>query len=173
MKINEFIEKCKGVKDINEVIEIKKYIPIVSKRTIARDALDRNMDDINGFIEIDNVSADVSFTMGVVCACTGLEYDDIVSDYDSLCEAQLMDKIIEKIGADYFHALQVLEQEKDAVLTRNSIEAQVARVANSLVEAIDGLSRKLEDSIGDFNINQVIPEGTDLSQLFNMLKTLK
>lgn len=170
MKVMEFIEKYK-----NEVsmFDVKRYLPLNAKRTIARDAIDINIDDVNGFIEIDEVVTDACFEMGIICEYAGLESDNVIADYDALNESGLMGIIISKIGQDYFNALQVLVKEKEAVLARNSIEAQVAKLIDSLTNTIESLSEKMDGAIGSFDMSKILPEGTNLNEMFEMLNKYK
>ena len=173
MKINEFIEKYNGVDKISDVIKIKRYISLNKKRMIARDAIDRNMSDIDGFITIDNIGADVSFVMNLIPLYTGLEVIDEIEDYDALCGSGLMTEIIKAVEADFNDARAILVAEREAVLAQNSIEAQVAKIANSLVTAINGLSGKFADAVGNFDMNKIVPEGTDVNELMELFKKYK
>jgi hypothetical protein len=58
MKINEFIEKLENNK---EVYPVTSYIPLQTKRIIARDALERNIDESDGFVNLDRTMADMYF----------------------------------------------------------------------------------------------------------------
>ena len=168
MKINEFIEKLENNK---EVYPVKSYIPFQSKRIIARDVLERFMDDSDGFIKIDNTMAYVHFYMNLICEYFGVEIEDAENDYDVLMSTGFA--LEGAIAQDIERAYKVFECEEKNLMTQNSIEAQVARVANSLVEAIDALSEKMSGAIDEFDMSQIVPEGTDVNELIGLLKKLK
>ena len=168
MKIKEFIEKLENNK---EVYPVKSYIPLQSKRVIARDALERAMDDADGFVSLDSTMAYVYLCMGLICEYFDVEFDDAENDYDALMSTGF--SLDGAVAKDMSRAYEVFEFEKKDLMARNSIESQVAKVANSLMIAIDALSEKMNGAIGDFDISQIVPEGTDINELFGMLKRLK
>lgn len=178
MKINEFLNNVNGktAEEIESMVIVRKYIPIQEKRMIARDILDRCMNDINGFVVIDNVDKSIYFTINSIAAYTNIEfsedYEDAIEEYDILVDSYWVKNFNDFIGADIDILWNVLLDEEKMLLTGNSIEAQVAKVANSLVNAVDVISDKINNSIGDFNMNQLIPEGTDVNKLMDMLKKL-
>ena len=180
MKIKEFIKNT----NINEVtlstdenIVSSKYIPVEKKRAIARDILDRCIDDMNGFVTVNEIDREIYFTVSALEGYTVLEfssdYASIVEEYDALYESGWLDVIPDLIGKDIKTLIEVLDHEEKTLLSRNSIEAQVANVANSLVRAIDGLSEKLEGVVGDFDMKKFIPEGTDVTELLDFISKLK
>lgn len=173
MKINEFIEKCKNVEKISNVIQFNKYIPLNQKRIFARDAIDKNMSEIDGFITIDNIGTDVSFAMNLIHEYTGLQVVDEIKDYDALCGSGLMTAILIEVEEDFNDARAILIEERNAVLAQNSIEAQVAKVTSSLVAAINSLSGKFVNAMDDFDIDKIIPEGANINELLDFARKYK
>ena len=179
MKIREFVENAKDkfIGNVEEMVLVNKYIPVQKKRILARDILDRCVDDADGFIVVDKFDKEIYFTVAALSEYTCLEfsndYDTILEEYDALCSAGYLDMLIEMIGLDFYRFEEVFRKEKDAILSRNSVEAQVAKVANSLVEAIDGLAEKLNGAIGDFDVSKIIPEGTNVTQIMDLFNKYK
>ena len=168
MKINEFIKKLENDK---EIYPVKNYIPLQIKRILARDALEKAMDDSDGFIKLDRTMADVYFAMNLIREYFDVEIEDIENDYEAIMAAGF--SFDDNIFKDICRAYKVFDYEEKDLMTQNSIEAQVAKVANSLVNAIDVLSEKMSGAIGDFDINQIVPEGTDVNEFIGMLNKLQ
>ena len=168
MKINEFLSNVndKNVSKIEEMVVVRKYVPIQEKRMVARDILDKCVDDVYGHIVVDEVDVSILFKVAQIKAYTCLEfsedYDEMIEEYDALCKDKWFYFFDELIGKDVTEFRVVMEREKDAMLSVNSIEAQVAKVAYSLVEAIN-----------NFDASKIIPEGTDLNQIMETLNKLK
>lgn len=180
MKINEFfdnIKKCNSIEEMEEMSVVRKYIPIQEKRMIARDILDRCVNDIDGFIVIDDVDKSIYFTIKSIAAYTKLEfsedYEEAIEEYDTIIKCYWLKRFHDFIGADIEVFWNVLLDEEKMILAGNSVEAQVAKVANSLVNAVDRISIKFENSIKDIDISKVIPEGTSFNELMEMLNKLK
>lgn len=173
MKIKELVEKYTGVEKISNIIKIKRYISLNQKRMLARDAIDRNMDDVDGFITIDNIGADVSFVMNLIPLYTGLEVVDEIDDYDALCGSGIMTEILKAVEKDFDDARAILVAEREAVLAQNSIEAQVARVTDRLTSVINGLSGKFAEVIDGYDVSKIMPEGTNVDELLELIKKYK
>lgn len=172
MKINEFIEKNFNTQEEFEAILARKYIPIQEKRMIARDILDRCIDDTDGFITFDEIDKSIYFVTHALSAYYDLEfssdYEELVIEYDALCECKyknehpMLEVLTILIGDDLKKLKKVVDKEQTAILSRNSVEAQVAKVANSLAEAIN-----------NFDVSKIIPAGTDLNKMMETLNKLK
>ena len=179
MKIKEFLENVKGktTEEIEAMIVVRKYIPIQEKRMVARDVLDRCVDDVDGFIAIDEIDRDMFFQIERVKAYTCLEfsenYDDMMNEFDAFCADRWFYILSELIGRDSHEFSRVMTYEKELLLKSNSIEAQIAKVTNSLIGAIDGLSNKIGNSIGEFDMTKILPEGTNMNELLEVLKKFK
>ena len=157
MKVKEFIEKLENNEEVNPV---KYYIPLQTKRAIVRDVLERNMDDNDGFIKLDRTMADVYFTMSLIGEYFDVEIEDVESDYEAIMAAGFsFDDVIFK---DVCRAYKVFDYEEKDLMAQNSIEAQVAKMVNSLTNAIS-----------NFDVSKLIPEGTDVNELMELLNKYK
>lgn len=169
MKIREFIEKDFNTQEEFETILVRKYIPIQEKRMIARDILDRCIDDTDGFITFDEIDKGIYCVTQALSAYCDLEfnsdYEALISEYDALCEYKykneypVLDVFTILIGDDLKKLKKVIDKEQDAILKRNCIEAQVAKVANALVSTVDEL-----------DVNKIVPDGTNMLEILEMLK---
>ena len=168
MKVIEFIENINnGIN--NEYVET--YIPFQTKRIIARDALERASDDIDGFISLDHTMANVYFYMNLAREYFGMETDDVESDYDALMSVGF--DLGNSVADDVSDAYKIFENEMKNLMAQNSVEAQMAKIVDSLVKTINRLSGKLEESIGDFNASDILPEGVDVMELLELIKKYK
>ena len=96
MTIREFIEIAGKEKNkkMSVILETKKYLPIAEKRVLAQQVIDACTEEQDGIIIIDSVTKYIIFTMTVIGAYTNLEFETL-DDYDALCEADLLNSVIE------------------------------------------------------------------------------
>lgn len=169
MKIKEFIEN-----EINVDVITTRYMPVMKKQEICREVLENCVENVNGFLTINKTKGEVLITMMALQYYTNLKcgkkFEAVVKDYDLLCINNKLKDLIFEIGEDFSVLMGVYEQESKIVLERNSVEAQVANVTNKLTQVIDDLKDKLVGAIGDYNLNDIIPEGTDMEALMDFVK---
>ena len=73
MKIREFIERInKEDFNLDILLEIKKYIPIMEKKKFAMDIIASCTDDVDGFITADRFKMNIYFNMMVLGLYTNL-----------------------------------------------------------------------------------------------------
>ena len=171
MRVQELVEKynIEGINlEIEKELDIKKYIPVMEKRKFATDVISLCMYDIDDYVCVNRFKKNIYFSMKLLSVYTNLDisddFDDIILEYDMLCESGLFDKIVDLID-DYVELYTIFENELDELLEENRIERQVAKVVNKINESIDIINGKIQD------IN--LPEGTDITQLLDMIKMLK
>lgn len=179
MKIYELIEslKNKSAKEIEDMAVVSRYVPISRKRIVARDILNKCIDDASGFIVIDGIDREVYFTMAVLqeytCAEVSTEYDVVLEEYDMLCVADVFETLVTLIGDDVAELLNVIDEEEKMILARNSIEAQVARAVNGFTETVAHVSDAMTSSLSNFDINKMLPQGTTLNDVVNLISKYK
>lgn len=182
MKINELIDRYKTDeffltdKDFMNKISVTSYIPIQEKRMIVRDILDKCMDDHDGFVTIDEVDKEIYLTLIMLREYHGLEisddYDSMVAEYDTLAKSGVLEWLRTDVR-DKQVLQDIMYQEQHAILARNSMGAQVAKVANALVGAIEGITNKFEGAINGLDVNKIIPDGVDVKQLMEFVSKYK
>ena len=171
MKVQELIEIMnKGKIDIKETLQIKKYIPVMDKQMFAMDVVAACTDEIDGFISVDRFKMGIYFDMQILKLYTNLEvafnFDDMVQQYDTLYENNMVTTLISYLEDEYDTTWTILEQKLDELLTQNSIEAQVVKIVNKLSQTIDTVG----DSLQQFDLGGMLPEGTNLLDMITMLK---
>ena len=178
MKIREFIEKMKeNGADISRTISAKMYIPVSDKMLMTKGILDECIDYERGFIKFDSIKKHLMFTFSVIEAHTELRFsnnfDEKVNEYDLLCENDLLDMIINTFKRDYDESRCILDMMCLDMLSESSIEASVAKVAQSVVENLDVFIGTLADKIEDLDVEKIIPKDLDLDKLQELLNRFK
>lgn len=174
MKVQELIKKINNKTfNMEKSLEIKEYIPIMDKKKFVMDIIAECTDDIDDFIAVDRFKMNIYFNMKVLGLYTNLEvaedFYDMIEQYDILCESGLLDIILAVFQDDYAAMCKVLDGMLDELLIQNSIEAQVVRIANKINNVIDMAVEKLDG----IDLNAILPEGTDINHLIEMINTLK
>lgn len=171
MKVSTFIENVKDRRfEVGKELEIKKYISIMKKKAFVMDVIAACTDDIDDFIAVDRFKMGIYFDMNMLKEYTNLEiesdFDEMIAQYDELCESGLLNKVIDLFKDEYVAMSAVLEDKIDEILIQNSIEAQVVKVANKIINTTDAIS--------SIDLSKIIPDGMDakelLSVFFNLLK---
>lgn len=170
MKINELVESIKNKDfEIEKALEVKKYIPVMEKKAFAMDVIAACTDDIDDFIAVDRFNMDIYFDMNMIKTYTNVEvdsdFDEMIEQYDALCEHGMLDKILELFENEYVEMSYILEGQIEELLVQNSMEAQVVRVVNRINNAIDAL--------GNIDVKSLFPEGTDMEAISNLIGMLK
>lgn len=174
MKVNELVEKINKDGKIpstvaKKLIEIK-YIPVMDKKKFVMDVIATCTDDVDNFIAVDRFKMNIYFDMRMVAAYTNLEiahsFDDMIGQYDVLCEHGLLRQIIALFETEYSAMKLVLEDVLEELLVQNSIDMRVVKIANKISDLIDSIG----DALGSFDVNSVLPEGTNIKELIDMFK---
>jgi hypothetical protein len=121
MNIFEFIKEATqpemAQETIQKIIKIR-HIPMEEKRDLAELTFNSVAQDHEGGIRIDTFFKNFMINMLMLFHYTDLEFTtgegpdwirQLMSEYDRLVEADLVDKIIAEIGSDYQDTLQVIE----------------------------------------------------------------
>ena len=174
MTVQELLKKINNKTfNLEKSLEIKKYIPIMNKKKFVMDVIATYTDDIDGLITVDRFNMYIYFDMKVLSLYTNLEisddFNEMIMQYDMLCESGMRDKIIILFENDYDILCALLEDELETLLIQNSIDTQVVKIANKINDIIDVISEKLSD----VDFNAILPEGTDMNKLIEMIDILR
>ena len=180
MTIEEFVNEFKSKKIINtkldpeavsnyirKELEVKDYVPFAEKRDLCANVLNAcNTKDSNGLVKVDSVSRYILFTIAIISKYTTLEFSsgkddeelDSLDEYDMLCQANLLDPILEVIGAEYVTCNNILNMMmSDVVANNNTIESVVGHTLGKISKSVDGLLGALTEKVEDMEL--------DLSQI--------
>jgi hypothetical protein len=174
MKIYEFVEQFKNDKVINtqikpnavsdylkEKLEIKDYVPFAEKRELCEKVLNvSNTRNDNGLVEVDSVTRYILFTLTIISKYTNLEFSsgedefDSLDEYDMLCQADLLNPILDVIGAEYTTCNNILNMMMtDVVANNNNIENVFGSATNRLLDTIDGFVYVLSEKVEELNLD--------------------
>ena len=174
MKVTELLMNIKNKEfKLERALEVKKYLPIMDKKKLAIDVIAECTNDTGGFIAVDRFKMNIYFDMCVLSTYTNLEietnFDQMIEQYDMLCESETMGTIIDLFDNDYNALCVVVEDMLDEILTHNSIDCQVAKVASTANTMLSDLGEKFSR----FNISNLMSGNVDVTQLLDIVKLLK
>lgn len=177
MKINEFVEKVNQNKGkllkpeqvqafVNKELEVKAYLSIKDKKQLVQGIAMECVLYEDGMFKFDGIDKYICFTMRTIAAYTSLELsDDIEDDYDALCEAKLLNTVIESFNGEYENVKILFQMKCDYILSGNTIEAQLGRFLGGVLEKIDVLVNALAEKVEDFDFNNLPISKDDLNKL--------
>lgn len=164
MKINAFIEsmnqnKSKLLKSeqvqsfIKKELNVKEYLSIKDKKQLVNSIVNECILYEDGVFKFDEIDKYICFTMRTIAAYTNLELsDDIENDYDALCESKLLNAVIESFNGEYENVKVLLQMKCDYILSGNTIEAQLGRFFDSVLEKVDDVA----GALSNFDVNKLL-----------------
>ena len=159
---------------IAKTIEIKKYLSIKEKRELIDDIINSCILYEDGMYKFDDIDKYIAFTMKTISAYTNLELsDDIDDDYDALCEAHLLNTVIETFNGEYENVNLLLQMRCEYILSGNTIEAQVGKFLTGLSDKLDDFSTMLSNNIGNFDFKNLPVSIDDLGRLVEFINSQK
>lgn len=165
MRTQEFIEymgkntnrtmKNEQILDlVQKQLEVKKYTSIKEKKDLIDKIIEKCIYFENGTFRIDTIDCYIYFTMFTIDAYTNLEIDDVEECYDVLSEAGLMPVIIAALGQEHNDVLTFLNMKRNEILENNSIEMQLGRLFDTVLDKVEDFSEGLISTIDGLNINK-------------------
>lgn len=146
--------------NMEKELQIKKYLPMETKKTIAQGILYECTNTESGVTKIDSVQRYMSYVKYMITMHTNLEYTH--ENYDALCstmygEKTLLNAIMDCFESDAKECSRILNLMSDDLSYNNSIEIKVGEflynLSNSLDAAVSQLQNKI-DNIG-FDVSNV------------------
>lgn len=190
MKVQELITKFENAKVTNSNInpnavsnylkkelEVRDYVSLVEKQSIAQVVLETCANIKNGVITVDSIQKYVIFTITVLSTYTNLEFDGEadLGDYDALCayligDRTLLDEIVKTFEKEYVRCNDILNMMTADLLAENNIEQQIGRFLSGISEKINNLGDSLIDKLGNFNMDL---DQLDIDKLSNIISKIK
>ena len=151
MKINEFISeynknKKQAAFNVAKLINAKTYVPVLRKRQLAELVYQNSISYENGLVKVDSLTKYLIFSMVIISEYTDLEFTvdengkataEAIAEYDSLCEAGLIDVVISCFAADYARANEILNYVfKDNLAVTNTVEAVIGSLSEQIGVAL-------------------------------------
>ena len=149
---------------IKKELEVKDYMPFIEKRELCERVLNAcNVKDENGLIKVDGVSRYIIFTLSVISKYTNLEFSsgeefDALDEYDMLCQANLLNPILDVIGAEYTTCNNMLNMMMDDIVSNNNtVENVVGTILSKIGDSIDEFISVIADKVEslDLDLNQI------------------
>lgn len=185
MKIMEFINVINNIKNkslkadqlqqfVAKTIEVKKYLSIKEKRALINNIINNCILYEDGIYKFDDIDKYIVFTMNTIAAYTNLELsDDIEDDYDALCEANLLNVVIETFNGEYENINLLLQMRCQYILSGNNIEAQFGKFLTGMLDKIDGFATVLSNKVENFDLNNLPVSVEDLGKLIEFVNSNK
>ena len=174
MKVQNFIDDFKSSKVVNsqikpnavgeyikKTLEVKDYVPFAEKRELCAQVLNAcNTKNDSGLIRVDSVSRYIIFTLSIISKYTNLEFSsgedeiDSLDEYDMLCQADLLNPILDVIGAEYTTCNNMLNMMMEDIMTNNNtIENVIGAVLGKLGDSIDDFITVISDKVESMNLD--------------------
>ena len=177
MKVQELLLNIRNKEfKLETGLQVKKYLPIELKKTIAQGIIFDCTDDSEGAIKVDSVQRYMSYVRYMITHHTNLQYTD--EDYDVLCsteygETTLLNAIVATFKADANECQRILDMMMADYVENNNIEIQIAMFLNKLANGLNGVTNLIESKVNDIDLTKVIPEDIDIEKLSDFLKNYK
>ena len=175
MKVNEVLANIHNKEfNLERSLQVKKYLPIDTKKTIAQGIIYESTDNTEGFIKFDSVERYMSYIKYMITMHTNLEYTN--EDYDKLCSTEYNDNSLLNVIMSYFdndakECLRILNLMCDDYVYENSIEITVSKLAHNVSSMLGGLANSINDKVGSINLSSVL-EGVDIGQITDFLNMI-
>ena len=174
MKVQELLTNINnGDFNLEANLQVKKYLPIELKKTIAQGIIFDCTDDSEGMVKVDSVQKYMSYVKYMITYHTNLEYTD--EDYDVLCSAEyldgnLLDAIMYCFENDATECQRILDLMMNDYLHNNTIEGAVITLFNELTISMNRITTVLNDKINNFDLKSMLPENLDMKQVAEFLE---
>ena len=173
MKVQELLMNIKNKEfKLERGLEVKKYLPMEAKKTIAKAIIYDCTSDENGIVKVDSVQRYMSYVRYMITTHTNLKYTD--EDYDALCsteygETTLLNAIMKCFEADATECSRILNLMTDDFMQEHSIENSVGQFLYGLNSTISNFANVINGKVSDFNLQEVISKDFDLDGVRNFL----
>lgn len=165
MKVQEFIEymgkninatmKDKQILSLaKKQLEVKKYISIKEKKELVDKIIGQCVYYSNNVFKIDSIDCYIYFTMFTIDAYTSLEIDDAEESYNMLAESGLLPVVITALGQEYHDVNTFLDMKRDEILENNSIEMQLSKFFEAILDKANDLEEALPEFINNVNVSK-------------------
>lgn len=173
MKIAELLMNIKNKEfKLERGLEVKKYLPIETKKTIAQAIIYDCSSTEQGVIKIDSVERYMSYVRYMITTHTNLDYTD--ENYDALCsttcgDTTLLNAIMDCFEADAKECMRILNLMTDDVIRENAIEFSVGKLLYNINNSLGDLTGEMKKKIDGFDINEAVVNGIKEEQFNNVL----
>lgn len=170
MKVAELLANIRNKEfNLEKRLEVKKYLPIEVKKTIAQGIIYDCTRDEGGVIKVDSVERYMSYVRYMITMHTNLEYT--YDDYDTLCSTEygdttLLNAIMYCFGEDAKECSRILDLMMDDYMQEMTIEFTVAAFLNELNKSINDVSETINGKINSFDMENFDLKDIDRLSVF-------
>ena len=173
MKVQELLMSIHR-KDFNieKELQVKKYLPIEAKKTIAQGIIYECTNEEDGVVKVDSVQRYLSYVRYMITMHTNLKYTD--ADYDMLCSTEyqdttLLNAIVKTFESDANECNRILGLMMNDYLDNNATENQLIMAAAQLVNGLVNITNTLEKKVTDIKLDDILPQDFDINKLNDFL----
>ena len=159
---------------LKKELNVKEYMSIKAKKELVDNIVNECILYDDGVFKFDDIDKYIAFTMRTIAAYTNLELsEDIEEDYDALCEAKLLESIINTFKKECDDVNVLLQMKCDFILSGNTIEAQLGRFMDGISNKLDDVLEGLADKIGNFDLKSLPIDADSLKKLMSFMNITK
>jgi hypothetical protein len=159
---------------LKKELEVKEYLSIKTKKELVQDIVNECILYDDGVFKFDDIEKYIVFTMRTIAAYTNLELSgDIEDDYDVLCEAKLLEQIINTFKKEYDDVNVLLQMKCDYALSGNYIESQLGRFLDGVSHKLDDVLQSLSDKMGNLDMSNLPFDVDSIQKLMSFINMQK
>lgn len=173
MKVQELLMNIKNKEfKLERGLEVKKYLPIEVKKTIAQGIIYDCTNDEFGVIKVDSVQRYISYVRYMITTHTNLEYTD--DDYDALCSTEygdttLLNAIVDCFGNDAKECSRILDLVMSDYMQESTLDFTLAKFLHDTSVSISKFTTKNTEKFNDVDLKSMIPDSVDMNKLGTFL----
>lgn len=152
--INRTMKEDQILASVKKQLEIKKYLPIQEKKDLVDRIIEKCIYFENNTFRIDAIDSYIYFTMFTIDTYTNLEIDNVEECFDALSESGLMPVVIAALGQEYQDVQTFLNMKRDEILENNSLEMQLGKFFENVLDQVSDLSDTVIKTIDGLNIDK-------------------
>lgn len=170
MKVKEFVEKYKKVNSNATKNFIKvKYLPFNEKQALVDGVIEQCILMDDGIIHFDEMQKYIIFTITIIQTYTEIEFDAdfnvAIQEYDMLCEAGLLNWVIESFEVEYNTVLNMMNIKTEEILKQNNFEYQIAKFLNHVSEKFDEITPAMINAVNALDFENLGINQDDIKSL--------
>lgn len=151
-------------------LEVKKYLSIKDKKALVEEIVNECVLYSDGIFKFNDIDKYICFTMKTIAAYTNIELSvDIEEDYDALCEAGLLNSVIDTFAGEYENVGMLLQMKCDYILSGNSMESQMGRFLDGILDKIEALANVMSEKVENFDMSKLPVSQEDLTKLLGFI----
>lgn len=159
-KAKNFMNAKRGAEEriewIKKELNVKEYVPFMTKREIAEMVVMQNIKIVDGIKKYDAIGAYVSLVAASIMAHTGLMFsENPIADYDLLAESGLLSQIVATFQESHNEINILLNMALDAELEDNNVGVLIGRFLDTILNKVEGLSNVLNGKFGNLDFKKI------------------